>query len=89
MDDSFSLKQTGSGSVSVTGYKFSPSDDDSGADVEDTEEIEFWGLTVPPKKKASVKLNDDADERVHITQVGASRAARYILRQRHALRPER
>lgn len=68
MDDSFALKQTGSGSVSVTGFKVSPTGDDSDADDEDRQEIEFWGLTVPAKKKGSVKLNDDADERIHITQ---------------------
>lgn len=67
MDDSFTLKQQGAGAVSVTGYKFAPGGDDN-VDDADKVETELWGLTVPAKKKVAVTLNDDLDEKIHVTQ---------------------
>ena len=71
IDDGFTLKQSGSGTVAVTGYRSSLPKGAELADGQAAEaEVDVWGVVVPPGKKGvTVELKDSSDESVRITQL--------------------
>lgn len=75
IDDSFTVRHTGSSPVFLLGYtgELEGVDDmqdlDGDGDDDQETEYEFWGVALPPGKKVKVKQNDADDVVTRITQV--------------------